>query len=241
MTEPSTNEILATPTDPTRPAELLLQPETDQDRETLRRLDKMYVLVGAGEGHARVRLVPRVREVEFSVPTCTGVWVFDYHGYASLPHEIDAMSADNYYAVREIGNTWWYGMGFMSDSDPDDLPVEKFVYGPYASADDALVACRNEYAEYGPYVLAEVSVSPAKTTSELVAEYDSSHCADCGARYPFGMDITLPDDQWELINGGPNGLLCGSCIARRAAKLPAAIAIRARIEFSKPGDTQASP
>lgn len=62
---------------------------------------------------------------------------------------------------------------------------------------------------------------------------DKVFCADCGADYSeMGLDITLPDEQWELISNGDN-ILCGSCIAKRGWKLPGAVAIRSRIEFSK--------
>lgn len=58
-------------------------------------------------------------------------------------------------------------------------------------------------------------------------------CLDCGAPYSeFPLDTTLPDEQWMMIHSRAGGVLCGSCIVRRAAKLPGAIAIRAVIEFA---------
>ena len=62
-------------------------------------------------------------------------------------------------------------------------------------------------------------------------------CADCGATYTeFPLDMTLPDAQWLLINRQYGGVLCASCIVRRAGKLPKAVAVRARIEFAQDDD-----
>ncbi len=57
-------------------------------------------------------------------------------------------------------------------------------------------------------------------------------CKDCDLPYgEFGLDTTLPDEQWLLIHPeGFGGLLCANCIARRAEKLKGAIAIRATVE-----------
>jgi hypothetical protein len=61
-------------------------------------------------------------------------------------------------------------------------------------------------------------------------------CADCGLPYQdFPLDTTIPDEQWHAIFGGPGGVLCASCIVKRAAKLPGAVAVRARIEFAHEG------
>lgn len=58
-------------------------------------------------------------------------------------------------------------------------------------------------------------------------------CRECGLPYEdLGLDITLPDDQWLMIHPEGGGILCGSCIAKRAAFLPRAIALRAYIEFA---------
>lgn len=58
-------------------------------------------------------------------------------------------------------------------------------------------------------------------------------CLDCGAVYAdFPLDTTLPDEQWRMIHGSEGGLLCASCIVKRASCLPGAIAIRARIDFA---------
>lgn len=46
-------------------------------------------------------------------------------------------------------------------------------------------------------------------------------CADCGKLYrDFPLDVVLPHDQWQTINGSPNGLLCAACIVERGSKLP---------------------
>lgn len=58
-------------------------------------------------------------------------------------------------------------------------------------------------------------------------------CCDCGAIYEeMGLDITLPDDQWRKITRDGCNILCGSCIAKRAAELYGTVAIRAVIEYA---------
>jgi DNA-binding winged helix-turn-helix (wHTH) protein len=57
-------------------------------------------------------------------------------------------------------------------------------------------------------------------------------CADCGLLYThFGADVSLSDEQWEMITGDHAHLLCGTCIARRVQRLPGAIVLRAKIQF----------
>ena len=62
---------------------------------------------------------------------------------------------------------------------------------------------------------------------------DEAECVDCGKLYSnFGLDMTLSDEQWLLISPDREGILCASCIVKRASKLPNAIAIRAQIELA---------
>jgi hypothetical protein len=62
---------------------------------------------------------------------------------------------------------------------------------------------------------------------------DDPICKDCGLLYgSFGLDTTLSHEQWQLINGSPNGLLCANCIIKRASRLPHIIAARLKLEFS---------
>ena len=59
-------------------------------------------------------------------------------------------------------------------------------------------------------------------------------CMDCGKPYAdFGLDTTLPDEQWLRIHPDDGGVLCANCIVERASKLPHVIAIRAVIEFTE--------
>lgn len=59
-------------------------------------------------------------------------------------------------------------------------------------------------------------------------------CMDCQKPYEeFGLDTTLPDEQWATIHPGRDGLLCANCIVARAAKLPHAYAVRATIAYTK--------
>ncbi len=67
---------------------------------------------------------------------------------------------------------------------------------------------------------------------EKYPEEVGAACLDCGIDYSeFGVDLTLPDDQWKLIHPGVNGLLCATCIARRAAKLRGIIALRCHLDI----------
>ena len=66
-------------------------------------------------------------------------------------------------------------------------------------------------------------------------------CFDCKAPYPFGLDLVLPDRQWDYIfpegRGEGGGLLCPSCIAKRASKNPDSTVILAwidRIDWAVP-------
>jgi hypothetical protein len=44
-------------------------------------------------------------------------------------------------------------------------------------------------------------------------------CIDCGKLYPtMGLDLVLPDQQWEIICP-EGGILCASCICKRARNL----------------------
>lgn len=48
-----------------------------------------------------------------------------------------------------------------------------------------------------------------------------AECMDCGKPYlEFPLDLILPRSQWLEIHPAENGLLCASCIAERAAKVP---------------------
>lgn len=60
-------------------------------------------------------------------------------------------------------------------------------------------------------------------------------CMDCGKPYKeFGMDSTLPDEQWLLIHDNFDGLLCANCVVARCANLHGAIAVRMCIDFGSP-------
>jgi hypothetical protein len=60
-------------------------------------------------------------------------------------------------------------------------------------------------------------------------------CLDCGLPYQdFGLDTTLPNEQWLQIHPeGEGELLCANCIVKRASILPGIIAARMRLEFVK--------
>ncbi len=72
----------------------------------------------------------------------------------------------------------------------------------------------------------QMSPATARETAELLEHaadalgWYEARCRDCGMHYSsFGMDIVLPDDQWARIAEDGAGLLCGTCIARRAKAL----------------------
>ena len=57
-------------------------------------------------------------------------------------------------------------------------------------------------------------------------------CLDCGIPYSeLGLDLVLPDKQWLMIHPeGLHGILCASCIVKRAEKLEGTTVVIARIE-----------
>jgi hypothetical protein len=56
-------------------------------------------------------------------------------------------------------------------------------------------------------------------------------CTDCGLSYSeFGLDLTLPDQQWKIIYPEENGLLCANCICKRAGKNKSATVILAWVD-----------
>ncbi len=59
-----------------------------------------------------------------------------------------------------------------------------------------------------------------------------SGCYDCGLKYPFGLDLVLPDRQWNWIfpEGNGEGLLCPNCIAKRAEKVGSSTVILSWID-----------
>ena len=60
------------------------------------------------------------------------------------------------------------------------------------------------------------------------------NCVDCGKPYEdFGLDMVLPDDQWLMVYPEKDGLLCASCIVKRAAKITDAISVRAVIYLGR--------
>ena len=66
----------------------------------------------------------------------------------------------------------------------------------------------------------------------------SLRCKDCEITYDnHGLDMVLPRSQWALINDGDpdaGGVLCGTCIARRASRVPGATVCHVIIEVGLP-------
>lgn len=61
-------------------------------------------------------------------------------------------------------------------------------------------------------------------------------CLDCSLPYDeFGMDTTVPNLQWEMIMGHEGGILCASCMVKRASKIRGVLAARMVFEIV-PGD-----
>jgi hypothetical protein len=64
-----------------------------------------------------------------------------------------------------------------------------------------------------------------------VNEEPIAACEGCQRPYPFGLDMTFPLEQWLAVSpSGQNGLLCPNCMVNRAAELPGAVIVRARVE-----------
>lgn len=76
-------------------------------------------------------------------------------------------------------------------------------------------------------------IPPATAEQDQQARQLMVACMDCGLPYAdFPLDTTLPDEQWRMIHNSEGGLLCASCIVKRASRLPGVIAVRAIIEFA---------
>lgn len=67
---------------------------------------------------------------------------------------------------------------------------------------------------------------------------EMANCRDCGLAYQeFGIDTTLPDEQWLMCHPeGEGGLLCANCIVKRASYLPGIIAARMILEIYPEGN-----
>jgi hypothetical protein len=64
----------------------------------------------------------------------------------------------------------------------------------------------------------------------------AANCMDCGIDYgEFGMDTLMSNEQWRMIHPDDWGLLCASCIVKRASKLPDVLWVEARLVF-EPGE-----
>lgn len=62
-------------------------------------------------------------------------------------------------------------------------------------------------------------------------------CLDCGLLYDeFGMDTTLPNLQWKAIMGHEGGILCASCMVKRASNLRGVLAARMVFEVMFEGN-----
>ena len=56
-------------------------------------------------------------------------------------------------------------------------------------------------------------------------------CLDCGTD-DMPLDTVLTDRQWEMICP-ENGMLCASCIVKRAGWLPGAVCVTVHIDFTE--------
>src|SRR3990167_1795064 len=82
---------------------------------------------------------------------------------------------------------------------------------------------------------------------DALPSFPAISCEDCGLPYDkFGLDTTLPDDQWLMIHpSGEGGVLCATCIARRGHAVPGVVAVRAvfdnPIELLNGGEAPKAP
>lgn len=68
--------------------------------------------------------------------------------------------------------------------------------------------------------MTESETDDTKDSSPIEAPCVAS-CADCGLAYSaFGVDLVLADQDWKRI-APDDGLLCATCICRRADKVGA--------------------
>lgn len=84
----------------------------------------------------------------------------------------------------------------------------------------------------GSYQSLAAALKPLHITPPTEAK---AVCLDCGLDYgQFGLDVLLPRWQWLEIHPDENGLLCGRCIAVRAARIHGSVAIHATIGVKTP-------
>ena len=99
---------------------------------------------------------------------------------------------------------------------------------------DYTLEVRRCYGERTP------SDTPPAPRSQTPHETQVCTCADCGA--PEGeVDTVLTRAQWLLIYPEEGGILCASCIVKRAEKLPHVICVNARIMFASDFEDAAPP
>lgn len=67
-------------------------------------------------------------------------------------------------------------------------------------------------------------------------------CLDCGLPYnQFGLDMVLPDQQWQVICP-EDSILCANCISKRASKLGGSVllswvdSLNYELAYRKEGD-----
>lgn len=83
-----------------------------------------------------------------------------------------------------------------------------------------------------------VPPAPQPLDPEMVAK---AVCLDCGLPYAdFPLDVILPRPQWLEIHPDESGLLCASCIVKRAAKVPGVTCVHAILEIA-PARAAAAP
>lgn len=87
-------------------------------------------------------------------------------------------------------------------------------------------AIAKQYEESSDWDEVTEDTAPAVAT---VAEPSDCRCRDCGSPEP-PIDTVLTGLQWEIVCPD-GGILCASCIVKRAAKLPHVVDVVARIQF----------
>lgn len=118
----------------------------------------------------------------------------------------------------------------FADIEPDDLLAQ------LAEMEDRLTGCCNALCVCGKGDVLDPALHwelcPYSVAAESGVDGDKSNgpgepaCKDCGLPYSeFGMDTVIPNSQWVDIHPGRtewadcNGLLCASCMVKRASRL----------------------
>lgn len=157
---------------------------------------------------------------------------------ADVAHPVAGELDDCAAAIDDILST---PAGDPSSADAQRWALVEKVLGSDLPEFGKLAAISCVVESRKPYTEADIEATrrvmamiESKVTPAGEARGDGTlRCMDCSVPYAdFPLDTTLSDDQWKMIHRPEGGVLCASCIVRRASRLPGVVAVRAVFEFA---------